>query len=246
MSDASEIAAREGVSSSDVEIINVQEVRLDERTVQRQITYRISHRATQAAVNEFIRQNDISDARGLSAFYEQLNSSLANIQSGSSNHMQELRSAFANARRYVEQQRVPLHAPSWYKQLQWSEPVNVATMTPSQVPDQRSGCYVFCAGHGTLVPESNILYVGRAYNLRNRLRTYYNHIRCSKDTKHLGAYLLGHYATQLGADRIFVRWTLLANYRDFEGALMDYLAPHFNSRDELAMCEDTEEFDDIT
>ena len=138
-------------------------------------------------------------------------------------------------------------APIWFGQLTWELPWTVAALRARikarQNPSpSRSGCYVFTATAGKLVPGA-VLYVGKAIDLRSRLRGYLVDYMKSAATKHKGRAFLFQYRHAHGDDNVFVRWAIFGDPVGLEGALMDYLEPAYNDRDEIVELAGDEHLD---
>lgn len=134
-----------------------------------------------------------------------------------------------------------MSAPVWYQQLQFSPIHAVNRISPTGIPDL-PGCYLFTANDGALVPE-NVLYVGKAKNLRTRLRGYLVNYMAVKATNHKGRAFLFDYRDRFGDGRLFVRWTIYGDPSTLEASLIDYLNPDFNDRYETAGFADEEALD---
>jgi len=149
-------------------------------------------------------------------------------------------------------------APLWLGQLTWEVPWNVAALRArieagqNPIPS-RPGCYVFTATAGKLVP-GKVLYVGKADDLRTRIsgrettRTpraggyLVDYMKTAK-TRHKGCAFLFEYRYDHGDDNLYVRWAIIGDPIRLEGALIDYLKPDCNDRQETVELADDELLD---
>lgn len=138
-------------------------------------------------------------------------------------------------------------APRWFGQLTWELPWSVAALRARIVARQnpipsRSGCYVFTGSSGALVP-GRVLYVGKAIDLRRRVRVYLIDYMKTVATAHKGGAFLFDYRDRNGDDNTYVRWAIYGDPIGLEGALMDYLEPWYNDRNEEIQLADEELLD---
>jgi excinuclease UvrABC nuclease subunit len=138
-------------------------------------------------------------------------------------------------------------APVWYDQLTWSVPLSVAVVRAriharaNPIPP-RPGCYVFTDGPGAMVP-GDVLYVGKAIDLKSRVRGYLVDYMTTAATKHKGRAFVFEYRHLYGDDRLFVRWAIYGDPVRLEGALIEHLEPQMNDRLEAVELADDESLD---
>ncbi len=121
-------------------------------------------------------------------------------------------------------------SPVWFKQIRFSTACAVNRIHKNKLPSL-PGCYVFTAGRGALVPDK-VLYVGKAIDLRNRLRGYLVNYMETAATTHKGRAFLFEYRYKFGDGKLFLRWTIYGDPNTLEASLIDYLNPMFNDRTE--------------
>lgn len=137
-------------------------------------------------------------------------------------------------------------APLWYPQLTWSIPISVAILR-SRMREQnpipsRPGCYAFTSTPGPLVP-GQVLYVGKAIDLKTRIRGYLVDYMETAATKHKGRAFIFEYRDRHTNARIYVRWAIYGDPTGLEGGLIDYLEPQMNDRIEEVELADDERLD---
>jgi hypothetical protein len=132
-------------------------------------------------------------------------------------------------------------APLWFNQLTWALPWSVAALRAkikarqSPVPS-RPGCYVFTASPGAMVVDE-VLYVGKALDLKRRVTGYLVDYMKTKPTDHKGRAFIFEYRDIYTDDNLYVRWAIYGDPTGLEGGLMAYLNPRMNDRledDELS------------
>jgi hypothetical protein len=103
----------------------------------------------------------------------------------------------------------------------------------------RPGCYVFTSSQGEMVVD-DVLYVGKAVDLRKRVVSYLVDYMQTKATKHKGKAFIFEYRHLNTDDNLYVRWAIYGDPIGLEGGLIGYLHPQLNDRfeyDELAYDE---------
>ncbi|MBY0512818.1 MAG: hypothetical protein K2P78_02785 [Gemmataceae bacterium] len=137
--------------------------------------------------------------------------------------------------------------PLWFTQLTWSLPLSVAAvrarMRARETPiPARPGCYAFTAAPAELAP-GQVLYVGKAIDLRSRVRGYLVDYMKTAATKHKGRAFVFDYRHQHGDENTYVRWAVYGDPIRLEGALMEHLEPVMNDRIEYSDLDDDEGLD---
>jgi hypothetical protein len=138
--------------------------------------------------------------------------------------------------------------PVWFNQLVWGLPWSVAALRARIKADQnpipdRPGCYVFTGDAGDTLVRGAVLYVGKAMNLRTRLRGYLVDYMKTAPSKHKGKVLIFDHRHQHGDDNCFVRWTMYGDPIGLEGALIVFLNPLCNDKIEEVELGDDESLD---
>lgn len=134
--------------------------------------------------------------------------------------------------------------PLWYTQVQFNAPRPIPLVRiAGDIPD-RPGCYVFTANAGALVP-GDVLYVGKALSLRNRVRGYLVDYMKTAPTKHKGRAFLFEYRHDHGDANLYLRWTIYGDPTQLEASLIDHLRPQLNDRDEGNPFGDDEALDPL-
>jgi excinuclease UvrABC nuclease subunit len=132
--------------------------------------------------------------------------------------------------------------PLWYTQVQFTpaRPVPIVRIA-RDIPD-KPGCYVFTSDGGPLVP-GNVIYVGKALSLRQRVRGYLVDYMKTAPTRHKGRAFIFEYRHDRGERNLFLRWTIYGDPLQLEASLIDYLEPMCNDRDEQNPFADDEPLD---
>jgi hypothetical protein len=141
--------------------------------------------------------------------------------------------------------------PIWFKQLQWSPVWSVAKLTSSRdVIPSWPGCYVFTRSVSVLRPndpsqDGDVLYVGKAANLRSRLGGYLVEYAKTRPTNHKGRQFIFAHRHENGDDQTFVRWVEYGGkLGELEANLCNLLAPEYTDRWEM-MHEEWDDGDEI-
>jgi len=124
----------------------------------------------------------------------------------------------------------------WADIISWSIPMSVADLNNNRsiIPED-PGFYAFTPDRSVLKP-GNVLYIGEAGNLRNRLPNYLHHNPRQSRTRHKGAlFVMDHRLTISGDANIYVRWSPFeSDYglrRDIEAAMIQFYGSWYNDRD---------------
>lgn len=124
--------------------------------------------------------------------------------------------------------------PAWFDQLRWSKIWSVAAVANdrSPIPDA-PGCYVFTEHARGLVPNE-VLYIGKAKRLRNRLGGYLVDYRNTRPTKHKGRAFIFERRHRAGDHATYVRWVEYGGRTgELETNLCEFLWPDCTDRWEL-------------
>lgn len=132
--------------------------------------------------------------------------------------------------------------PLWYTQIQFNAPRPVPIVKLARDIPDRPGCYVFTSDDGPLRP-GEVLYVGKALSLRNRVPGYLVDFMKTAPTKHKGRAFLFEYRHGRGDQNLYLRWTIYGDPKQLEASLIDHLQPLFNDRDETDPFSDDEPLD---
>lgn len=132
--------------------------------------------------------------------------------------------------------------PLWYTQVQFNAARPVPLVKIARDIPELPGCYVFTSDAGPLIPRQ-VLYVGKATCLRERLRTYLVDYLTTKPTTHKGAAFIFERRHDDGDRNVFLRWTVYGDPRQLEASLIDHLDPQCNDRYEANPFADDEALD---
>lgn len=229
------IAAKEGLPSNEIEIINVEERRVDENTVEVVTTYRIKASGMKRMFRDFLELNNVSDVRIMLALKCDLIRVIAEgwVNDGVS-YRAILNQVWQSTVRTYSPKSFEDPIPPWFFRRQWSPPVNLNSLDLKAIPNTQ-GVYAFAPqGIPALIPGA-VLYVGAAgvrgadRGLRDRIAEYMPVILNGKKSKHSGARLLSAWGPELCLHWAPCHFSIVD---DIEGGLIDLLMPYFNNRDE--------------
>jgi hypothetical protein len=129
--------------------------------------------------------------------------------------------------------------PLWYTQTHFNSPRPVSGIKAARDIPDLPGCYVFTETRGALTP-GRVLYVGKAFSLKTRVRGYLVDYMKTKATKHKGRAFIFEYRDDHGDRNLYLRWAIYGDPGELEASLIDYLRPDCNDRDEANPLADDE------
>jgi excinuclease UvrABC nuclease subunit len=132
--------------------------------------------------------------------------------------------------------------PPWFGQLHFSAPKPISVISNDLIPS-RPGCYIFTSDDGRGLVPGEVLYVGKALDLRSRVRGYLVDWRRTSPTRHKGRAFLFEYRALHTDAQLFLRWTVYGDPAMLEASLIDLLSPQLNDRWEFPVFGDDERLD---
>lgn len=233
MNDVHAIAAKEGVSPADIEIISVTEQQVSETQVVKTITYRLTRRGLFTLANRFLVKNQVTDGRAIQQFYVHMT---ANAQPEATAHelfSDKLQSGFVDALELVRNSGIPLQPPAWFSDIAWSKPIavqDIPLLSPSLFC---SGAYIFLIDFKeeleviNFVPQWNIVWASTSRSLRKDVRRIRSIVRNRTTAVTASEVALHETFKHLATSdrKLLVQWACCPIDPQLDNRLIEYLSP---------------------